>query len=57
VETRRARSAGRRRAPEDDDALDGRTRKELYERARALDIEGRSEMTKKQLIDAIRRTA
>jgi DNA end-binding protein Ku len=57
VETRRTRSAGRRRAPEDDDALDGRTRKELYERARALDIEGRSEMTKKQLIDAIRRTA
>jgi DNA end-binding protein Ku len=33
------------------------TRDELYERAQQLDIEGRSGMTKKQLIDALRRSA
>jgi hypothetical protein len=31
------------------------TRKELYERARELDIEGRSKMTKQQLADAVHR--
>jgi post-segregation antitoxin (ccd killing protein) len=31
------------------------TRKELYERARELGIEGRSKMTKAQLGDAVRR--
>jgi hypothetical protein len=31
------------------------TRKELYERARELGIEGRSKMTKAQLADAVRR--
>ena len=41
----------RRRAPDELDAL---TRAELYERARAAGISGRSEMTKEQLIDAIR---
>ena len=31
-----------------------RTRDELYERARELDIEGRSDMTKDELIEALR---
>ena len=34
--------------------LDERTRDELYNRARQLDIEGRSEMSKDELVDAIR---
>jgi len=34
--------------------LDERTKDELYERAQELDIEGRSKMTKDELIDAIR---
>jgi plasmid stabilization system protein ParE len=35
-------------------SLGERTRDELYNRARELDIEGRSEMSKDELIDAIR---
>jgi len=31
-----------------------RTREELYERAQELDIEGRSDMTREELIDALR---
>jgi hypothetical protein len=34
--------------------LEDRTRDELYERAQALDIEGRSRMTKDELVEAIR---
>ncbi len=34
--------------------LDERTKQELYNRARELDISGRSEMTKAELVDAIR---
>jgi DNA end-binding protein Ku len=34
--------------------LDGLTRAELYERARDADIPGRSQMTKAQLIEALR---
>ena len=34
--------------------LDERTKSELYERAQALDIEGRSRMTKQELVEAIR---
>jgi hypothetical protein len=34
--------------------LDERTRDELYNRAQELDIDGRSDMTKEQLIEAIR---
>jgi hypothetical protein len=34
--------------------LDERTRDELYERAQELDIEGRSKMTKDELVEAIR---
>jgi hypothetical protein len=36
-------------------ALEDRNRKQLYERARELGIEGRSKMGKWELIDAIRR--
>lgn len=35
-------------------SLEGRTKSELYERAKALDIAGRSGMAKQQLLDAIR---
>ncbi len=35
--------------------LEDRTRRELYNRARQLNIAGRSRMTKQQLIQAIRR--
>ena len=48
------REERRELAPED---LEQRTKKELYAVARDLDIEGRSAMTKEELIDAIRRTA
>jgi DNA end-binding protein Ku len=37
--------------------LAGATKEELYERAKTLDISGRSHMTKDELIDAIRRSA
>jgi cation transport regulator ChaB len=35
--------------------LEGNSKQELYERAKRLDIEGRSDMTKEQLADAIAR--
>jgi hypothetical protein len=38
------------------DELETLTKEELYERARAAGISGRSEMTKEQLIDALRRS-
>jgi hypothetical protein len=34
--------------------LEERTKEQLYERAQELDIEGRSQMTKDELVDAIR---
>ena len=34
--------------------LEDRTKEELYDRAQELDIDGRSEMSKSELIDAIR---
>jgi Rho termination factor-like protein len=37
-------------------ALEDLTKDELYERAREADIEGRSEMTKEELIDALRKS-
>lgn len=37
--------------------LEGRTKEELYERAKELGIEGRSSMTKKELIAALRHAA
>ncbi|MGH7505425.1 MAG: Ku protein [Longimicrobiales bacterium] len=49
-----------KRAPakdDDDDDLAARSKGELYERAKALDIGGRSEMTKDELIRAIRQSA
>jgi hypothetical protein len=36
-------------------ALEERTKNELYQRAKTLDISGRSRMSKGELIDAIRR--
>ncbi len=41
---------GRRGANEYDDM----TRDELYERAKALDINGRSDMTKQELVEAVK---
>ncbi len=38
-------------------SLDERTKDELYNRARQLDIAGRSKMNKKQLVAAIRRSS
>jgi cation transport regulator ChaB len=35
--------------------VEGNTKEELYERAKKLDIEGRSDMTKKELAEAIAR--
>lgn len=35
--------------------LDERTKEQLYNRARKLDIEGRSKMSKPQLVSAIRK--
>ena len=35
--------------------VEGNTMEELYERAKALDVEGRSNMTKEELADAIAR--
>ena len=51
VRARLRRSARRRRDGADLEAL---TREELYERARAEGIPGRSGMTKEQLIEALR---
>lgn len=47
-------STGAKKSADDLSAL---SKEELYERAKKLDIEGRSSMTKKQLIDAIRKSA
>ena len=52
------REAGQRRhrggaAPD----LEDQTKEQLYERARELDIEGRSAMTKQEPIEALRRVA
>lgn len=46
TKSQRGRSGGAR--------LEDRTRKQLYERARELDIEGRSKMNKDELVHAIR---
>lgn len=48
----RTRGGGPRRTD-----LDGLTRAELYERAKELDISGRSSMKKDELMDAIRKSA
>ena len=36
-------------------SLEARSKRELYNRAKELDLEGRSRMTKDELVDAIRR--
>ena len=48
-----SRSAVGRRGGSVED-LDDRSKEELVKRARELDIEGRSTMTKRELVDAIR---
>ncbi len=52
--TRPRRGRARAAAGAEED-LGGRTKEELYERAKALDIAGRSKMSKKELVEAIRR--
>jgi DNA end-binding protein Ku len=50
-----SRSAPRSRTKgESADGLESSTKKELYERAKALDLEGRSHMSKEELMEAIR---
>jgi len=46
------RGGGRRGAARDD--LDGLSREELYERAQEAGVEGRSQMSKKELVEALR---
>ncbi|MGE0789023.1 MAG: Ku protein [Sandaracinaceae bacterium] len=50
-------TSGERRseAPPASTELEGATKADLYERAQALDVEGRSQMNKAQLIEAIRK--
>lgn len=53
-------SAGRRpaqKAPRGGDALEKKSRDQLYKQAQKLDIQGRSSMTKEELIEAIRESA
>lgn len=53
---RAQRAAGARaRAAGETARLEERTREELYELARRLDIAGRSDMSKAELVEAIRR--
>lgn len=47
--------AEKRQARDNEEALDKHSKSELYELAQALDIAGRSNMSKQQLVDAIRR--
>jgi DNA end-binding protein Ku len=54
---RASRSGAARGGRKDDAKLDAATKEELYERAKQLDIPKRSGMTKRQLIEAIRRSA
>jgi DNA end-binding protein Ku len=54
---RRPASHGRRARRSSTDDLSGATREELYERAKELDIPGRSKMSRDQLAAAIRRVA
>ncbi len=50
----REAAKSRKRGGEPGHALEDRTRDDLYERAKELDIEGRSKMGKSELIEAIR---
>lgn len=54
---RSAARAGNGRSARSDGDLEGLTKKQLYERAKDLDIEGRSSMSREDLLRAIRRTA
>ena len=57
VEVRDLRRDGTRRNPGTDERLADRSRRELYEMARHLDIGGRSTMTRDELVAAIVRSA
>jgi DNA end-binding protein Ku len=46
-----------RSTPKDASDLESRSKEELYEMAKDLDIDGRSKMTKAELVHAIRRSA
>ena len=52
--TGKGKRGGSGKSATDASDLEQRTKSELYERAQALDIEGRSSMTKQELVDAIR---
>ena len=52
---RRAKKSAARKSSAGD--LSAKSKEELYEEAKKLDIEGRSEMSKQELITAIRRSA
>jgi hypothetical protein len=50
----KARAGGSRHTRKTPHRLDERTKEQLYERAQELEIEGRSTMTKDELVEAIR---
>jgi DNA end-binding protein Ku len=51
-----ARTTGRARARDDaDDDLTAKSKKELYERAKQLDVPGRSSMSRDELLEALRK--
>jgi DNA end-binding protein Ku len=52
-----ARKGGARRHEDSDGGLDGLSREELYERAKDADIPGRSQMSKEELVQALRQAA
>jgi DNA end-binding protein Ku len=54
---RKPRTAGSRSGSADEQDLGTLTKDQLYERAKALDIAGRSSMTKAELVDAIGKSA
>ena len=55
--TTRPRADGRRTAASADGGLDGLSKDELYRRAKELDIKGRADMSKEELVEALRAAA
>ena len=51
------RGGGRRRSRANGGDLAGLTKDELYERAKALDVKGRADMSKEELVEALRAAA
>ncbi len=56
AQRRRPRAGGADGAP-DGDALAGLSKEELYERAKELDVKGRSDMSKDELVEALKAAA